>query len=64
MHPQETKSEFLLSHGIHRGQSISNLELKMFILTNFFLFQGHFLNYTNLSNVSSFLQEVFFSYIC
>lgn len=39
-------------------------ELTMFVLRKFFLFQGHFLNYTNLSNVSSVLQEVSFSCIC
>lgn len=36
-------------------------ELTVFLLRKFFLFQGHFLNYTNLSNVSSVLQEVSFS---
>lgn len=36
-------------------------ELTVLLLRKFFLFQGHFLNCTNLSNVPSVLQEVSFS---
>lgn len=40
---------------------VSLLEQGHILLGKFFLFQGHFLNYTNLSNVPSVLQEVSFS---
>lgn len=58
-HPAR-KSGFPLSMEVTKDRN-KYWELTVFLLRKFFLFQGHFLNYTNLSNVSSVLQEVSFS---